>query len=144
MWACRDFSLGKTLPQMEHLMPLGELVPSWMRLVMRSALGRPRFPESVSLSMDMLRPAAASGELTGAIDSGVAIADSGVESNPPLLGVITVVVVAPLGVFIRLPRLNLGGVEIRLAAENVRDLAAAEGVWGFSGVAWLVVKCWCT
>ena len=57
---------------MEHLIPLGELVPSWMRLVMRSALGLPLFPESVSdLSIDMLR-AWGSGELMG-MDSGVAM-----------------------------------------------------------------------
>ena len=57
-----------------------------MRLVIRSALGRPRLPESVNLSIDMLRPAA-SGELT-AIDSGVASTDIGVDGV--LLGVMSI------------------------------------------------------
>ena len=74
-------------------------------------------PESVNLSIDMLRPA--SGELT-AIDSGVASTDIGVDGV--LLGVMSIP--APLCVSIRLPKLNLGGVEIRLAAENVKDFAA--------------------
>ena len=90
-----------------------------MRLVIRSALGRPRLPESVNLSIDMLRPEA-SGELT-AIDSGVASTDIGVDGV--LLGVMSVPA-APLCVSIRLLKLNLGGVEIRLAAENVKDFAA--------------------
>ena len=59
---------------MEHLIPLGELVPSWIKLVMRSALGLPLLPESVKdLSIDMLR-AWGSGELMG-MDSGVAMTE---------------------------------------------------------------------
>ena len=68
--------------------------------------------------IDMLRPA--SGELT-AIDSGVASTDIGVDGV--LLGVMSIPP-APLCVSIRLLKLNLGGVEIRLAAENVKDFAA--------------------
>jgi len=60
---------------MEHLIPLGELVPSWIKLVMRSALGLPLFPESVKdLSIDMLRAWGSGGELMG-MDSGVAMTE---------------------------------------------------------------------
>ena len=44
---CKDFSLGKTRLQIRHFIPLGELDPSKMRWVITSALGRPRFPESL-------------------------------------------------------------------------------------------------
>lgn len=46
MWACSDFSRGKSLSQNLHLMGLPLCAPSIIRLLTISALGLPRLPES--------------------------------------------------------------------------------------------------
>lgn len=58
-WACRDFSRGKTRLQIGHLMLLGDWAPSMMRVLMASALGRPRFESQLfrsGLSHGLLPP----------------------------------------------------------------------------------------
>ena len=52
IWACKDFSLGNTRLQMLHRILLAIFVPSMIRLVMLSALGRPLLSLSCSFSGD--------------------------------------------------------------------------------------------
>ena len=54
MCACSDLSLGKTLLHILHLISLLTLVPSTIKVVIASALGRPRFKSRLKSGESLL------------------------------------------------------------------------------------------